>query len=67
MSCTSEACTKTHDIQSHPSNKGKIDVWRSEVDLLCIDADALFHIIDSATRFSTAEVLDEYGQSVQGI
>lgn len=32
-----------------------------------IDADALFYIVDSVTRFVAAKFLCQYGQSVQGI
>ena len=37
------------------------------IDLMFIDSEAILHIVDTATRFSAAVFLREYGQSVEGI
>lgn len=37
------------------------------IDLMFIDSKAILHIVDSATRFSSAVFLDDYGQRVEGI
>ena len=37
------------------------------IDLMFIDSEVVLHVVDTATRFSAATFLKEYGQSVEGI